>query len=576
MNQLSLLFHLISIYSPVSAFKLLVALFPCFLYLGVAQKSTADFPNVTFTDVTAKTGITFEHVTGAFGKKYMPETMCSGCAFLDYDGDERLDILLINGNNWPWLKKEPEPTMALYRNLGNGTFEDVTRKAGLNHPMYGMGCTAADYDNDGDTDIYITNLGKNRLYRNNGDGTFTDVTDFAKVGDESWSSSVAFFDYDKDSFLDLFVCNYVEWTPETDIWCTVDGKTKAYCTPGLYTGQSCRLYHNKGDGTFEDATEKAGIYNPIGKSLGVALLDVDSDGWLDLAVANDTAPNFLYRNNGKGLFSEEAMLLGMAFDENGKPRGGMGIDAADYLNNDGLAVSIGNFSNEMIGFFYIPGADDFFTDNAVQAKIGHQSLFYLTFGLFFFDYDLDGYLDLFFVNGHIETEIGDIQQNIFYKQRPLLFWNLKDGTFAEVGEHIAALNRPTVSRGVAYGDYDSDGDLDILISNNGVKPGFGRPWLLRNDGGNQNNFLRVKTVGVQSNRDGIGAKVIVKAGGITRTQLVHTGSSYCSQSELTLTFGLGKIEKIDLVKVIWPSGQISQFPDVKPNSVITVVEGKKE
>ncbi|MBI1926254.1 CRTAC1 family protein [Candidatus Poribacteria bacterium] len=502
----------------------------------------------------------------------MPETMGAGCAFLDFDNDGNLDILLVNGKSWSDGKSNQTPK--LYRNLGDGRFSDVTRAAKLNVSMYGMGVAIADYDNDGDADLYFTNLGPNRLFQNNGDGTFTDVTEIAKVGDPSWSTSAAFFDYDRDGWLDLFVCNYVQWTIETDIPCTVDHRHPSYCTPSVYPGQSCRLYHNRGNGTFEDVTAQSGICNPNGKSLGVTLLDYDDDGWLDLAVANDTEPNFLYHNNGDGTFTDEAILMGVAFDESGSARGGMGIDAADVHNDGGLAISIGNFSNEMTAFFYArPG--DYFSDLATPAKIGNASLLTLTFGLFFFDFDLDGYLDLFCVNGHIEPDVGRYQQNVSYTQLPSLFWNRRDGTFEEIASQVG-LGKPGVGRGAAYGDYDNDGDVDVLVSNNGVDAAYGKAWFLPNDGGNRNNYLRVKTIGVQSNQDGIGAKVIVKAGGVTQRRMVRTGSSYCSQSETTLTFGLGQSKRVESLEVIWPSGRIDRYADLLGNRLIEVVEGKTQ
>jgi len=500
----------------------------------------------------------------------MPETMGSGCAFLDFDDDGNLDILLVNGKSWEDGKSDS--TLKLYRNRGNGTFVDVTHAAKLDVPMYGMGVSVADYDNDGDVDIYFTNLESNRLFRNNGDRTFTDVTVAAKVGDAGWSTSATFFDYDRDGWLDLFVCNYVQWAIETNIPCTVDEQHLSYCTPSVYPGQSPRLYRNSGNGSFEDVTERAGIYNPSGKSLGVTLLDYDNDGWLDLAVANDTEPNFLYHNNGDGTFTDEALVMGIAFDESGRVRGSMGIDAADVYNDGGLAIAIGNFSNEMTAFFYAK-PDDYFADLASRVKIGNASLISLTFGLFFFDFDLDRYADVFYVNGHIEPNIGLYQQIVEYAQPPSLFWNQHDGTFTEIGSQVG-LGKLGVGRGVAYGDYDNDGDLDLLISNNGVKTGYGKAWLLRNDGGNRNNYLRVKTVGVKSNRDGIGAKVILKASGLTQRQMVRTGSSYCSQSETTLTFGLGQSEIVESLEVIWPSGKIDRYANLQANRLIKVTEGE--
>ena len=534
--------------------------------------------DVKFTDVTDVSGIEFQHFTGATGERYMPETMGAGCAFLDYDADGHLDILFANGTSL--IPTGPADTPKLYRNTGNGQFVDVTESAKLNVPMYGMGIVAADYDNDADLDIYFTNVGENRLFRNNGDKTFTDVTEFAQVGDPSWSTSAVFFDADNDGWLDLFVCNYVEWTPETDIPCTVQStidnkRYRRYCTPTVYTGQSCRFYRNRGDGTFTDWTSQARLYNPIGKSLGVTLLDYNRDGWVDLAVANDTEPNFLYRNNGDGTFTDEAVLMGVAFSETGKARGSMGIDAADVYNNGGTAIAIGNFSNEKTGFFYAEPDALYFADRTDKTGVGKVSYRSLTFGLLFFDCDLDGGLDLFCANGHIEPEVLRYQQHSPYAQLPSLFRNQRDGTFQDIAG-TAGLTRAGVGRGCAYGDYDNDGDLDLLISNNGTKDEYSGARLLRNDTQPLSNYLRVKTVGVHSNRDGIGTNVRLTLADSVQQQMVRTGGSYCSQSEMTLTFGLGKNETITRMEILWPSGEIDQYTEIEANRLIKIVEGASE
>ena len=534
--------------------------------------------DVKFTDVTDLSGIEFRHFTGATGNRYMPETMGAGCAFLDYDADGNLDILLANGTS---LTSENEAeTPRLYRNVGDGQFIDATETAGLNVPMYGMGITAADYDNDADIDIYFTNVGKNYLFRNNGDQTFTDVTDTANVGDPNWSTSAAFFDADNDGWLDLFVCNYVEWTPETDIPCTVQRTTdnkryRTYCTPTVYAGQPCRFYRNRGNGTFDDRTTQAGLYNPIGKSLGVTLLDYNRDGWIDLAVANDTEPNFLYRNNGDGTFTDEAIVMGVAFSETGKARGSMGIDAADVDNNGSTAIAIGNFSNEKTAFFYAKPGDIYFTDRTDNVQIGNVSYRLLTFGLLFFDCDLDGALDLFCVNGHIEPEVRRYQQHTPYAQLPSLFRNRGDGTLQDITKH-AGLTRTGVGRGCAYGDYDKDGDLDLLVQNNGATQDYGKVWLLRNDSELAANYLRVRTIGTRSNRDGIGAKIQIKSGDSVQQQMVRTGSSYCSQSEMTVTFGLGNNKTVEYLEIQWLSGEIDRYVELKANQLIEVIEGASQ
>jgi hypothetical protein len=532
-------------------------------------RSSAQIPPVQFTDVTAAAKIAFKHNSGAFGKKYLPETMGAGCLFFDYDNDGWPDIFLVNSKNWPGHPGPPSYP-ALYRNNHDGTFTDVTKAAGLAVEMYGMGATAADYDNDGWPDLYVTGLGGNRLFRNLGNGTFAEVTAKAGVANGGFSTSAMFFDYDRDGWLDLVVANYVDWSIEKDLFCTLDGKTKSYCTPESYKGQSVTLYRNRGDGTFEDVTAKAGLLQPSAKSLGLALLDVDGDGWPDVFVANDTQPNKLYRNNGNGTFTDVGVAAGVAFGETGVARAGMGVDAADYSGSGRPSLVIGNFSNEMMGLYHNEG-NGLFIDEAPTSTVGRASLLTLSFGAFFFDYDLDGRLDIFAANGHVADDINVVQPKVTYAQPPHLFRNLGERRFEEVAPKLGpALARPIVGRGAAYADIDRDGDLDLLISTNN-----GPAYLLRNDGGNRNNVLRVRTVGTKSNRDGIGAKVtLTLASGAHPWRLVHTGSSYCSQSELTLTFGLGDLAQADKVEVVWPSGQVDRLGPVAANQTATVQEGK--
>jgi len=526
---------------------------------------------VEFTDVTADAGIRFKHNNGAYGKKYLPETTGSGCAFLDYDNDGWQDILLINSTDFEDAPKKRKSTMALYHNDQNGKFTDVTAKAGLAKPMYGMGVAAADYDNDGWTDIFVTALGQNRLFRNSGTGTFTDVT--AKVGlnsPPSFSTSATWFDYDKDGLLDLFVCNYVDWSIATDLLCTLDGTNKSYCTPESYKGQTSRLYHNTA-GKFEDVTEKTGIYNPTSKSLGVAVLDYDKDGWPDLFVANDTEPNKLYHNSGKGTFTETAVAAGIAFSEEGKARAGMGVDTADYDRSGYPSLVIGNFSNEMLGLYHNEGkAGGLFIDEAPSSTVGQSTLLSLTFGLFFFDYDLDGWPDIFLSNGHVADDINKVQPKITYAQNPKLFHNGGKKQFTEVTKTSGKpFQKPIVGRGTAYGDYDNDGDQDILILTNG-----GPAYLFRNEGGNQNRFVRFKAEGTKANRSGIGAKVtLYLPDGARLWNTVRAGSSYCSQNELDLTFGVGQLDKITRVEVEWPTGKIDRMNDVATNQIHLVKEG---
>ncbi|MCA1649589.1 MAG: CRTAC1 family protein, partial [Acidobacteria bacterium] len=501
-----------------------------------------------FTDITSVAGIRFRHNSGAFGKKYLPETLGSGAAFLDVDNDGWQDILLINSRNWPGRTGAPS-WPALYRNNRDGTFTDVTRQSGLAAEMYGLGVTAADYDNDGHIDIYITCLGPNRLIRNLGGGKFVDVTAHAGVGDPGFSTSAAWFDYDVDGRLDLFVANYVEWTIDTDLRCTLDGRTKSYCTPESYKGQSSTLYRNKGDGTFEDVTKRAGLYDPSSKSLGVALIDYNDDGRMDLFVANDTQPNRLYRNSGDGKFTDVGMTAGVAFNEAGVARAGMGVDTADYDGSGRQSLIIGNFSNEMMALYSNEGTG-LFIDDAPTSTIGKASLLTLTFACFFFDVDLDGLLDIFAANGHVSDDISVVQPKVTYAQRPHLFRNLGAKKFAEMSTRLGtAFQQPVVARGAAYGDVDRDGDLDLLITANN-----GPARLLRNDGGNRNAALRVTTVGTTSNRDGIGARVRATLdSGRKIWSMVKTGSSYCSQSELPLTFGLGQAARVASIEVTWPT-----------------------
>ena len=526
---------------------------------------------IEFTDVTAEAGIHFKHNSGAFGKKYLPETIGSGAAFLDYDNDGWQDILLVNSMDWPENKKR-RSYPALYHNNKDGTFTDVTAQAGLAVEMYGIGVAVADYDNDGNEDIYITCVGPNHLFRNLGGGKFVDMTKSAGVGDPGFSTSAAWFDYDNDGKLDLFVGNYVDWSPQTDLFCTLDGKNKSYCTPQTYKGQSATLYHNRGNGTFENVTARAGLNDPAGKTLGVALLDYDDDGWTDLFVANDTEPNKLYHNNHNGTFTDNAVIAGVAFSEAGTARAGMGVDAADYDGSGRQSVVIGNFTNESIALYHNDGSG-LFTDDAPASGIGKMSAQSLTFATFFFDYDLDGLLDIFAANGHVSDDISIVQPTVKYAQPPHLFHNKGKKKFEEVSSKLGrALTRAIVGRGAAYGDFDNDGDLDLLITTNN-----GPARLLRNDNANQNDLLRVRTVGTRSNRDGIGAKVVLKSSkGRTEFETVRTGSSYCSQSELPLTFGLGKPEEGTTLtlEITWPSGQKDRISDIKPNQSIVVQEGK--
>ncbi|HEX9365653.1 MAG TPA: CRTAC1 family protein [Vicinamibacterales bacterium] len=521
-----------------------------------------------FTDITSRAGIRFRHNNGAFGRKYLPETLGSGCAFLDVDNDGWPDILLVNSRNWPGHPGPPSYP-ALYHNNHDGTFTDITRQSGLAVEMYGLGVAAADYDNDGHTDIYITALDGNRLFHNEGNGTFKDVTAAAGVGARAFSTGALWFDYDRDGKLDLFVTNYVEWSAEKDLFCTLDGTRKSYCTPESYKGRSPTLYHNRGNGTFEDVTRRAGVYDPTSKGLGVAMLDYDGDGWPDLMVTNDTQPNRLYRNRRNGTFADAGMTAGVAFDEAGVARAGMGVDAADFDGSGRPGIVIGNFSNQMMTLYANEG-NGLFIDEAPRSAIGRASLLTLTFACFFFDADLDGRLDIFAANGHVADDINAVQTKVTYAEPAHLFRNLGSRKFEEVTARAgAALQQPVVARGAAYADIDNDGDLDLLITTNN-----GPARLLRNDGGNRNHALRVRTIGTTVNRDGIGAKVrVTLEDGTSQWALVRTGSSYLSQSELTATFGLGGATAVKAVEVTWPDGTVDALPRTAADQTIVVKQG---
>jgi hypothetical protein len=532
-----------------------------------AKNPPASHPH--FVDITRSAGIHFVHNNGAFGKEYLPETLGSGVAFIDYNNSGRQSILLINGEDWPGHPvHHGRTTMELWRNNGNGSFTNVTRQAHLDVPVYGMGVTIGDYNNDGCDDIFVTTVGQNHLFRNNCNGTFTDVTRQAGLwGPEEFSTSAAWVDYDHDGSLDLVVANYVQWSPKTDLYCTIDGKTKSYCTPEEYKGESLRLWRNNGNGTFSDATKKAGLWDPTAKSLGISIADFNGDGWPDIAVSNDTEPNKLYVNHRNGTFSEQGVTSGVAFSGDGVARGGMGIDAADYDHSGHPSLIITNFSNQMLALYHNEG-NGLFVDEAPHSEIGRASLLTLGFGCFWLDYDLDGWLDLYAANGHIDPGINAIQKQVHYAEPPLLFRNLGNGRFAdETSQMGAAFNVPRVARGAAYGDVNDDGAPDILISTNS-----GPAALFLNDG-ETNHSLRIKLVGVKSNRDGIGAVADVRAGGATQSEMLRSGSSYLSSSELVLTFGLGSNTKADSVEIDWPSGRRDRMTNVAADQIITVKEG---
>jgi len=546
------------------------ARFPCgaggaALLLGVSLAAAPPAPPpVWFADVTAAAGIRFTHNSGRAGKKYLPETLGSGCAFFDFDNDGWQDVILINSRDW--TPRGRRSLSALYRNNRDGTFRNVTAGSGLDVEMYAFGAAAGDYDNDGRIDLYITALEGDRLFRNEGAGRFRDVTKAAGIANANFGTSAAWFDYDRDGRLDLFVANYVQWTAKGDLWCSLDGAAKSYCTPESYKGTVSKLFRNLG-GRFEDVSAKAGVGDPTGKSLGVAVLDFDADGWPDIFVANDTQPNKLYRNNRNGSFTDQALTAGVAFGEDGVARGAMGVDARDYDRSGRPHLLVGNFSNQMLGLYHNEGRG-LFVDEAPSSTVGRSSLLSLAFGVFFFDYDLDGHPDIFAANGHIEEEIGRVQPKVQYRQAPLLFRNLGGGKFEDVTARMGAeFNRPIVARGAAYADYDRDGDLDILMTTN-----HGPAYLFRNEGGNRSNWITLRLAGTKSNRDAIGAMVRVTTAGGTQSNWVKSGSSYCSQSELPLTFGLGAEKAIQRIEIEWPSGGRKILNNVPAGQYLTVTE----
>ena len=522
------------------------------------------------SEATAAAGLRFEHATGASGRKYLPEALGSGVAVFDADGDGRQDVLLLSGTSLDSHTATAGGTLRLFRNMGSGNFEDITGKSGLNVSMYAMGAAAADYDNDGHQDLVVTSVGQSRLFKNSGEGKFVDVTDRAGLGGRNaFSTSALWVDYDRDGLVDLLIGNYVRWTPETDVFCSSDGKTKSYCTPEAYPGATSWLYRNTGKGTFEDVTAVAGLFDPTSKALGVTTLDYDVDGWPDLFVANDTQPNKLYRNKGNRTFQEVAVQAGLAFSEDGRARAGMGTDAADFDNSGVPSVVVTNFSGEMLGL-YVPVRRGVYADRAPGSEVGRASRLTLGFGCFFFDADLDGLLDLLVVNGHIDDGVARTGR-VHYAEPPHLFHNRGQGQFVDVAREVGAdFAKPKVGRGAAFGDLDLDGDLDVLVTTNG-----GPVHFYRNDVQSANRSVRLTLRGTKSNRDGIGARVKARIGTAWQSRMVRTGSSYLSQSELPLTFGLGTGQAIEEAIVEWPSGARDQLGKLPGGRAYVITEGQR-
>jgi hypothetical protein len=524
---------------------------------------------VRFTDVTDAAGIRFKHTNGRSGRFYFPETSGSGCAFLDYNNDGRLDLFLVNASRLPGYPGKGPFFSALYRNDGQGRFTDVTQPAGLAVECYGMGVAIADYDADGFQDLYLTALGPNHLFRNNGDGTFSEVTQRAGVGDRRFSTSAAWFDYDRDGHLDLFVANYCHWSLEINKTCTDSMGQKKMCGPHYYQGVPSTLYRNNGDGTFTDVTRKAGLYETVGKALGIAVWDENGDGWLDFVIARDLEPNSLYRNKGDGTFTDVAVETGIAYSMSGNARNGMGVDTGDITNEGRESILIGNLDSQGHAL-YTPDESGYYTDVAAGAGLLAPSLPLSTFGALFVDYDGDGLKDIFTANGHVDEKVQLSGSRVTFEEEILAFHNEGGGMFISAGKQLGPIfGKKRVWRGLATGDYDSDGDPDLLVS-----ACSGKPALLRNDGGNRSGWLQVKAIGAGANRDGIGTKVIVTAHGTRQTGWIRSGSSYCSQNELKAFFGLGSAAEAESVELQFPSGARQTLKGVKARQLIVVQEGK--
>lgn len=526
-------------------------------------------PPIRFTNIAAEAGITFKHENGASAPKYMPETMAGGSIIFDYNNDGWPDLFFVNGGSFTDKQTAAGARHHLYRNNKDGSFTDVTTGSGIGVSGFGMGACSADYDNDGWPDLYITSYGGNKLYHNNGNGTFTDVTEKAGVGSQLWSASCAFGDVDNDGHVDLFVTNYVDFSVKNNKYCVFSGDTRVYCHPNVYNGLSDILYRNNGDGTFTDVSRQAGIYRTSGKGLGVVIGDYDGDGWPDIFVANDSVPNFLFHNKGKGVFEEIALLAGVAVGNDGQPLAGMGTDMGD-IDGDGLIdIFVTNLDRQTHSLYRNLGKG-LFANVTFESGVGEATLPFVGFGALFFDYDNDMDLDLAIANGDVIDNVNLFRDSTSYGQRKLLLQNDGTGKFKDVSLASGpefALKKP--GRSLSVGDIDNDGDLDLLIGNVGQTPD-----LLRNDGGNKRNSLLIRTVGSKSNRDGIGARLKLTVGGKVLLREVKAGSSYLSQSDLRVHFGMAQAARAERLEVRWPSGTVDLLQDIEANQILTITEGR--
>jgi len=543
---------------------------PCAWSIGPAP--AAPIVPVTFRDIVPGSGIAFRHDNAASPQKYLIETMGSGCAWIDYDQDGLLDLYLANGAATRLYKPKRPLRGALYHNNGDGSFTDVTEKAGVGaEGIFGMGVAVGDYDNDGYPDLLVLGYGRSILYHNNGDGTFTDVTEKAGVANAGrWASSAAWFDYDNDGRLDLVIANYIDWSPDRNFWCGDHGPgMRSYCHPDDYNGEPPTLFHNNGDGTFTDVSLRSGVGKKPGNGLGIVTFDYDNDGWQDIFIANDSMANFLFHNNRDGTFTEVGYLAGVAVSMDGKPEAGMGADAADTTGDGRMDLVVTHLDMQLARLYRNLGSQ-MFDDETLSSKIGYATYHSSGFGARFLDYDNDGACDLFIANGHVLDNISLYHPDVRYAEPKFMFRNTGHGIFENVSAGLGVdFARPRVSRGAAIGDFDNDGDLDILVNNNGE-----RPQLLRNDGGNANHWLEILLIGTRSNRDGVGARLKLTAGDLTIYEQRKGGMSYQAAQDPRLHFGLGNRVKVDSLEILWPSGAVTRLAHLPADRILAVKEGE--